>query len=166
VSNLCLIGTVSLSLFAVAARAQDKPAEPPPAGGSAPAGAAETGAPRQKWVVACEADIKKLCLEPAKAGDPRPCLAEHEGHLSQACKDSFIKQYEILQLCKGDIDKLCGGATEGRTLAKCFNDKREELSPKCRTALTKGSRAHAKSEAKPEPAGASRKKKAPSKTVE
>ena len=150
-SKRSLIGTLSLALFAVTAWAQDKPAQPPPAGGSAPtppAAAAPDAPPKPKWVVACEADIKTHCAEAAKAGDPRPCLAEHEADLSQACKDTFIKQYKILQLCKEDIDKLCGGATDGRALGKCFNDKQSELSAKCRTALSKGSREHAKAEAK------------------
>ena len=99
-----------------------------------------------------EGDIKKHCLEAAKGGDARPCLAEHEKDLTQGCKDAFIKQYRVLQLCKEDIEKLCGGAADGRTLATCFNDKRDQLSPKCRAALTRGSREHEKAEAKAEAA--------------
>jgi hypothetical protein len=170
VSKRSLIGTLSLALIASTAWAQDKPASStPPTPSTPPAAAPE--APKQKWVVACEGDIKKHCLEAAKAGDPRECLAQHEPDLTQACKDTFIRQYKILLLCKGDIDKLCGGSPDPRELAKCFNEKQSELSPKCKSALTRGSREHEKAEAKAEaaakteaaPAPAARKKKAAAK---
>jgi hypothetical protein len=171
VSKLTLMGTLTLGLLAAGSvRAQDKPAAPPPAGGTAPAAPA---GPRPKWVVACEADVKKHCADMAKTGgDVRPCLADHEKDLSQECQDTFIRQYKIVLLCKDDIDKLCGGATDGRAVAQCFNDKRDQLSAKCKSALTKASKEHdkaeaktetkpeAKAETKPEAAAAPRKKKA------
>jgi hypothetical protein len=133
-----LIATVGLGLFALSARAQDKPAAP----------GADT---RPRWVVACEGDIKKHCVEAAKTGDPRSCLADHEKDLTQDCKDAFIKQYRIVQLCREDMEKLCAGIS-GRALGQCLNDKREQLSPKCLSALTRGSREHEKAEAKAEAA--------------
>jgi hypothetical protein len=170
VSKNTLIGTLALGLLAVsAARAQDKPAAPPAAGSSAPA--APAAGARPKWVVACEADVKKHCAEVAKTnGDVRPCLAEKEKDLSQECQDTFIRQYKIVLLCKDDIDKLCGGASDGKAVAQCFNDKRDQLSAKCKSALTRASKEHdkeakpeAKAEAKPETEAAPKKKKASAK---
>jgi hypothetical protein len=167
VSKLSLIGSLSLGLFALSAWAQDKPAEKPADKPAAPA----ANAP--KWVVACQADIQKHCMDAAKQGDARPCLADHEKDLTQECKDAFIRQYRIVQLCKDDIQNLCGGSGDGKEIAKCFNEKQAQLSPKCKSALTKGSRAYekteakaeAKAEAKPEAAAAPKKKKAAAKTA-
>jgi hypothetical protein len=150
--SLSLIGTLSLGLLALSARAQDKPAPAPtpPAPGSAAPSAPDT---RPRWVVACQGDIQKHCLEQAKTGDARPCLADHEKDLTQACKDAFIRQYKIVQLCKDDIEKLCADSGgDGRAIAKCFNEKQDQLSPKCKSALSKGSREHDKAEAKSEAA--------------
>ena len=150
-SKHSLIATLALGLMAASAQAQDKPASPAPAGSAAPA--APSADARPKWVVACEGDIKKHCAEvAAKNGDARPCLADHEKDLSQACSDAFIRQYRIVQLCKDDIEKLCGPNAEPRAIAKCFNEKQDQLSPKCRSALTRGSKAHEKEEAKSEAA--------------
>jgi hypothetical protein len=155
VSKHTLIGTLALGLLAASAQAQDKPAAP--AAPTAPAAGA-----RPKWVVACEADVKKHCAEAAKTGaDVRPCLAEKEKDLSQECQDTFIRQYKIVLLCKDDIDKLCGGASDGKAVAQCFNDKREQLSAKCKSALTRGSKEHEKAEAKPEAAAEPKAEAAP-----
>ena len=129
-----------------AAIAQDKPAAAPAAG--APAGAA-AGAQRAPWIVACEADMKKHCEAEMKANtDVRPCLAKKDEQLSQACQDTFLRGYKVLELCKEDIDKHCKGA-EGRGLGQCFNDNAAKLSDKCKGALRKGSK-QAKVEAKAE----------------
>ena len=152
-SKLSLIATLSLGLVALSARAQDKPAPPAPAGSSAPA--TPSADARPKWIVACEGDIKKHCADSTKTGgDARPCLADHEKDLTQGCKDAFIRQYRIVQLCREDIEKLCGANAEPRAIAKCFNEKQDQLSPKCRSALTRGSRDHEKAEAKAEGAPA------------
>ncbi len=152
-SKSSLIASLSLGLIALSARAQDKPAEKPADKPAAPAaGGADT---RQKWVVACQADIQKLCAQEAKGGDARPCLASHEKDLTQSCADAFIKPYKIVQLCSDDIKTLCGGSTDGREIAKCFNEKKDKLSPKCRSALTRGSKDYEKQEAKADPAAKS-----------
>jgi hypothetical protein len=148
VSKLSLIGSLTLGLFAFPAWAQEKPADKP----AAPAAPAAPPANAPKWVVACQEDIQKHCLEAAKKGDARPCLADHEKDLTQGCKDAFIKQYRIVQLCSDDIQKLCGGSADGREIAKCFNEKQDQLSPKCKSALTRGSKAYEKTEAKAETA--------------
>jgi hypothetical protein len=170
VSKHSLIATLFVGLVSLSARAQDKPAPTPapaPPGNTAPA--APSADTRPKWIVACEGDIKKHCAEAAKTGgDTRPCLADHENDLTQGCKDAFIRQYRIVQLCREDIEKLCGANAEPRAIAKCFNEKQDQLSPKCRSALSRGSRAHdkaeAKAEAKPEPAAEAPKKKKAAKT--
>jgi hypothetical protein len=128
----------------VAAGAQDKPT-----GGAAQAAPAADNRP--PWIVACEADMKKHCQTEMNAkGDVRPCLKSHEADLSQSCKDVFLSKYKILELCKEDIDKVCGNPADPRELGKCFNDKQDKLSDKCKNALRAGSKQHAKEEAKAE----------------
>ena len=96
---------------------------------------------RPPWVAACEADMAKLCdAEMKNNADVRPCLSKHEAELSQTCKDVFLRKYRILEMCKDDIDKICGGASDGKTLSKCFNEKQAELSDKCKTALRAGTK--------------------------
>jgi hypothetical protein len=125
-------------LGAASAGAQDKPA-----------GAAAGGAPRPAWIVACEPDMKKHCqTEMGQNADVRPCLRNHEKDLSQACQDTFLRQYKHLELCKDDIEKVCGGAGDGKSLGKCFNEKQEQLSEKCKSALRSGSKQYQKEEAK------------------
>ena len=149
-SKFSLIGSLSLGLIALSASAQDKPADKPAAPDT-----------RAKWVIACEGDIQKHCMEQAKTGDARPCLAEKEKDLTQTCKDAFIRQYRIVQLCSDDIQKLCGGSSDGREIAKCFNEKKDQLSAKCKSALTRGSRDYEKTEAKTEAAAKTDEKAEP-----
>ena len=93
--------------------------------------------------------MKKHCAAEMKANtDVRPCLAKKDEQLSQACQDTFLRGYKVLELCKEDIDKFCKGS-EGRGLGQCFNDNAEKLSDKCKGALRKGSK-QAKAEAKAE----------------
>jgi hypothetical protein len=117
---------------------------------------AQDPAAKPAWVVACAGDMTKHCDAEMKAkGDVRPCLAQHEADLSQECKDVFLRKYKILELCKDDIAKVCGGTTDGKALGKCFNEKQAELSDKCRAALTKGSKEQKKeTAAKAEEGGA------------
>jgi hypothetical protein len=129
-------------LGSAAALAQDKPA------------AAPAGAPRPAWIVACEPDMKKHCAtEMGQNADVRPCLKNHEKELGQACQDTFVRQYKILELCKGDIEKVCGGAADGKSLGKCFNEKQDQLSEQCKTALRAGSKQFQKEEAKADTKG-------------
>ncbi len=107
---------------------------------AAPAAPAAAAAPdnRPPWVVACDADMKKHCDAELKAnGDVRPCLAKHEADLSETCNQVFLRKYKMLELCKDDIAKVCGGAMDKETLGKCFNEKQDQLSEKCRSALTR-----------------------------
>jgi hypothetical protein len=103
------------------------------------------GAPaKPPWLVACDADIKKNCDTEVKANsDVRPCLANHEADLSQACKDIFLRKYRVLEMCKDDIEKVCAGAT-GKALGECFNDaeKQKQMSEKCKSALRQGTKEH------------------------
>jgi hypothetical protein len=108
-------------------------------------GVAQAQDGRPAWIVACEGDMNKLCAKEVKDNaDVRPCLAKNEEGLSQACKDTFLRQYKILELCKEDIEKICGGATDGKTLKACFNEKIDQLSAKCKSALVKGKKEHDK----------------------
>jgi hypothetical protein len=137
-----VLASLSLALALLgpaAAVAQDKPA-----GGAAPA--ADN---RPPWIVACEADMKKHCqTEMNSKSDVRPCLRNHENDLSQSCKDVFLAKYKILEMCKDDIEKVCGNPADPRELGKCFNEKQDKLSDKCKNALRAGSKQHAKEEAK------------------
>ena len=130
-----------LALFSVApgtAQAQDKPA-------AAPAGAPDD---RPPWVVACEPDMKKFCEAEMKAnGDVRPCLAKKDTELSEACQTVFLRQYKVLEMCKDDIAKLCTEGSDGKSIKKCFTDKSDQLSDKCKGALRAGSKAHEKQQA-------------------
>jgi hypothetical protein len=102
------------------------------------------GAAKPPWLVACDADMKKHCDAEIKANnDVRPCLANHEADLSQACKDTFLRKYRIVEMCKDDIEKVCGGAT-GKALGECFNDaeKQKQMSEKCKSALRQGTKEH------------------------
>ena len=114
------------------------------------AGAAHAQEGKPPWIVACEGDMAKLCAKEVKDNaDVRPCLAKNEAGLSEACKNTFLRQYKILELCKDDIEKICGGATDGKTLKACFNEKLDQLSAKCKSALVKGKKEHEKEAAKP-----------------
>ena len=127
-------------LFVGSARAQD-----PAAGGAA----------RAPWMVACEGDVKKHCESDSKAGtDVRPCLSKHEADLSQECKDTFLRKYRIVEMCKDDIEKVCAGAS-GKALGECFNnpEKQKLMSEKCKSALRQGAKEH-KQEAAPAAAAA------------
>ena len=116
------------------------------AGAAAEKAPAQPAAPPQEWVIACKDDITKHCTEAAKAGDARPCLAEHEKDLTPACADAFIAKYRIVELCKDDIEKLCNNAT-GRALGQCFNDNSDKLSKKCKGALVKATKKGAREKA-------------------
>ena len=138
-------------LVAIPARGQDKPA-------AAPDG-------RPPWMVACDADMKKFCEAEMKAnGDVRPCLAKKDTELSESCQAGFLRQYRVLEMCKDDIAKLCTEGSDGKSIKKCFNEKSDQLSEKCKGALRAGSKAHAKDQAaagKPaEPAAAAAAKPA------
>jgi len=142
----------ALLLASPIAGAADTPAKPAEGADKAKAGEAtekapaQPTAPPQEWVVACQSDIVKHCTDAAKAGDARPCLAEHEKDLTQTCKDAFIAKYRIVELCKDDIEKLCNNAA-GRALGQCFNDNADKLSKKCKGALVKASKKNAKQKA-------------------
>lgn len=120
-----IVGAIAVS---ASARAQTPPAAPP----------ATATPPQPPWVVACEADAKKLCDAELKAKtDERPCLLKNEAKLSEKCKDVFLYRYKAIEICKEDIQKVCGGASEGKTLGACFNEKYDQLSKPCQTALSK-----------------------------
>jgi hypothetical protein len=132
---------MTLGLGAVAS-AQDKPADG-----------------RPPWVVACEADMKKHCEAEVKANtDVRPCLAKKETELSENCQRVFVRQYKVLEACKDDIAKHCTSGNDPASMKKCFQEKADQMSDKCKSALSKGSKAHAKAEAaaakEPPPAAA------------
>jgi hypothetical protein len=130
---------VSACLFSASASAQDPAAKPP-------------------WMVACEGDVNKVCQTEMKAGsDVRPCLANHEADLSQNCKDVFLRKYRIVEMCKDDIEKVCGGAS-GKALGECFNDaeKQKQMSDKCKAALRQGTKEHKQETAAAAPAGAAK----------
>lgn len=110
--------------------------------------AAQDQAARPPWVVACEADMKKHCEAEIKAnGDVRPCLAKKESDLSADCQRVFVRQYKVLEACKEDIAKHCTEGSDGPAVKKCFQEKADKMSDKCKSALTKGSKAHEKAEA-------------------
>lgn len=144
--NKVLLPVVAfVALYAGAARAQD-----PAAGGKPP------------WMAACEADVQKSCQTEAKAGtDVRPCLANHEADLSQECKDVFLRKYRIVEMCKEDIEKVCGGAS-GKALGECFNnpEKQKQMSEKCKSALRQGTKEHKQETAAANPAAAAAEKPA------
>jgi hypothetical protein len=157
-TRLSLAAVAASMLLVLSARAQDKPAAPAPgapAAGAPAAGAAPSKA--QKWVVACDADMKKLCKPEMDAkGDVRPCLAKHETELSEDCKNTFLRQYKAMELCKDDIEKLCKEEAASGGLGKCLIDKKDSLSEKCKGALVKGSK-----EQKATEAAAAKKEDAP-----
>lgn len=133
---IMLAAAAACFLLAPAARAQ----QPAPAG-------APAGGQKAAWVVACEADAKKFCEAEIKANtDVRPCLAKKDAELSQECQDKFLKGYKVLEFCKEDIEKHCKDA-QGKALGQCFNDNQAKLSDKCKGALRKGSKEHAKEKA-------------------
>jgi hypothetical protein len=126
-------------LLAGQAFAQDpaaKPATPPAAGapGAAPAG------PKPKWVEACDADMKKLCKEEMK-GDVRPCLFKNLEQLAPDCA-KFMKLYQVAEVCKDDIEKLCKEAGAKGQVGKCLIENKDNLSKDCRAMLVKGSKQH------------------------
>jgi hypothetical protein len=119
-----IISFVLLTAWTAAARADDKPA------------AAETVMP---WEKACDADIKKLCKD--VKDDVRPCLADHEKELSKDCTNHFSAAgFRVAKLCEADFNKYCAEAAAKGTLGQCVNANAAKLSPKCRNALTAGSK--------------------------
>ncbi|HEY0709448.1 MAG TPA: hypothetical protein VGG33_21745 [Polyangia bacterium] len=141
------LGLGTLGLGAGQAHAQ---APAPTAAAPAAAGPAKPG-----WVVACEADMQKHCATEVKANaDVRPCLAKNEATLSDSCKDVFLRKYKILELCKGDFEKLCPGISDGRALTQCLNEKAAQVSDKCKSAMTRGTKQFKKEEAAAEKAAA------------
>jgi hypothetical protein len=132
ISLFSVIASSALTLGLTAmASAQDKPADA-----------------RPPWVVACEADMKKHCDAEVKANaDVRPCLAKKETELSEDCQRVFVRQYKVLEACKDDIAKHCTDGTDGKAVKKCFQEKADQMSDKCKSALSKGSKAHEKAQA-------------------
>ena len=147
--SFLFVGALLLASSVVSAAEPAKPAEgadKAKAGETTEKAPAQPTPPPQEWVIACQGDITKHCAAAAKAGDARPCLAEHEKDLTQTCKDAFIAKYRIVELCKDDIEKLCNNAA-GRALGQCFNDNSDKLSKKCKGALVKATKKNAKEKA-------------------
>jgi len=116
----------ALSLPSLVASAQ----QPPPAQPQqAPA--------KQKFEVACAADIDKLCKEEVKQGKTVECLAAHEKDLSEPCTLGFMNGYRAKQLCQADFERLCKDAPK---LGECVKAHDAELSKECKAALVKGSK--------------------------
>jgi hypothetical protein len=122
---------------------------------AAPTPPAAAGAAKPAWIVACEGDLGKFCAAEVKANsDVRPCLAKNEAGLSATCKDVFLRKYKIIELCKGDFEKLCPGITGGRALTSCLNEKADQVSDKCKSAMTRGTKQFKKEEAASDKAAA------------
>jgi hypothetical protein len=141
-SSLAITAVAASLLLVSSARGQDKPAggqagAPPPGGEQTPA------APKPKWVLACEGDMKRLCKEEMK-GDVRPCLKAHEKELSEECSDIFLRPYRVVELCKDDIAKFCKDEAASGAAGKCLIGNKDKLSEKCRSAIAKGSKEHLK----------------------
>lgn len=136
---------------------------------AAPVAAQDAAAPaappqkQQAWQKSCAADIEKLCKTAANVPE---CLAGKEAELGEECKTTFLYKYQVTQLCKDDIEKLCKPKmAQGMSLGECFKQHQKDLSEKCQAAIKRGSRQF-KSEQKTEapaaeaPAPAGRKKAA------
>lgn len=151
----------ALSLPSLVASAQQPaPAQPAPA------------AKKQKYEVACGADIEKLCKAESQQGKTVECLAAHEKDLSESCTLGFMNGYKAMQICQPDVEKYCKEAQAQGKLGQCLTvDHEKDLSKECKAALLKGGKKQKadekaagvapKEEAKPEakPAKAAKKTK-------
>jgi len=116
----------ALSLPSLVASAQ----QPPPA-------QPQQQAAKQKFEVACAADIDKLCKEESKQNKTVECLAAHEKDLSEPCTLGFMNGYRARQICQKDFDRLCKDAPK---LGECVKAHDADLSKECKAALVKGSK--------------------------
>src|SRR5690242_8583752 len=92
---------------------------------------------KQKFEVACAADIDKLCKEESKQNKTIECLAAHEKDLSESCTLGFMNGYRASQICRPDFERLCKDAPK---LGECVKAHDAELSKECKAALVKGSK--------------------------
>jgi hypothetical protein len=117
----------ALTFPALSARAQ----QPPPAQPAQPAPA------KQRFEVACSADIDKLCKAESQQNKTIECLAAHEKDLSEACSLGFMNGYRAAQICRPDFERLCKDAPK---LGECVKQHDADLSKECKAALVKGSK--------------------------
>ncbi len=93
----------------------------------------------------CKADFDRLCgdVQPGQ-GRIKACLKEHKDELSQECKDFLAakageiraKIDRVYEACKSDSDSLCPGIKPGGgRILRCLTEHKDDLTPKCRTAL-------------------------------
>ena len=84
-------------------------------------------------------------VKAAPEGNPR--MAQIARYIREGAMAYLMRQYKVLEACKEDIAKHCTDGTDGASVKKCFQEKASQMSDKCKSALTKGSKAHEKAEA-------------------
>ncbi len=68
------------------------------------------------------------------------CMKEHEGELSDACKNRIgqirEKNSAIKKACKADYKKLCKSEKSGQgRIIRCLKENEAQLSETCKSAL-------------------------------
>jgi hypothetical protein len=91
----------------------------------------------------CKDDVDKLCKD-VQPGEGRivDCLKTHKSEVSPKCS-SYLKQVQaqlkqVSNACEPDMEKFCWETPIGKGgLAKCLKQHSEELSPDCKTSISK-----------------------------
>lgn len=85
----------------------------------------------------CAEDAKKLCPGVERGqGRMRACLKQHEGELSEACKQQITVARTRSGACAGDIERLCSQIEPGKgAIRACLSEHLDELSPECKAQV-------------------------------
>jgi hypothetical protein len=92
---------------------------------------------------ACKEDVQKLCPD-VQPGEGRvlQCLKTHQKDVSPKCAN-YMKQVKaeikkVSDACEPDIEKFCWETPMGKGgIAKCLHQHSADLSPDCKTAVSK-----------------------------
>jgi len=85
----------------------------------------------ERWEAPCKPDSEKFCKGEKEM---RACLTKHEDELVPDCKKQ-VRNANVLEACNDDFEKLCKEERASGQLSKCINDKKAQLSEKCRGVL-------------------------------
>jgi Cysteine rich repeat len=99
---------------------------------------------------ACKADVEKLCpgIQPGE-GRILECLKSHKAEVSPGCtkhlKEVQAELKKVSAACEPDMEKFCWETPMGKGgIASCLKKHSDELSPDCKSAITKAKASHTK----------------------